>query len=53
MAVGLFLVVYGAVTGNETFMIVGGGIAGVPVAGYSIARGIAKRPPPPPANPES
>lgn len=39
---GLALLAYGVVSGNDTALVVGGGIAGIPIAGYSIGRGNAK-----------
>lgn len=40
--IGMALLTYGVVTGKEIAIIIGGSMAGVPVAGYSVSRGSVK-----------
>lgn len=41
---GSVILIIGAVRNDNTLMIVGGGMMGVSSGGYSIARGMVKRP---------
>ena len=43
LAVGLGLLAYGVVSGNNTAVAVGAGLSGVQSAGYSASRGLAKK----------
>lgn len=45
VAAGLGLLVYGAVSENETALAVGGALAGLSGGGYALSRGVAKRSP--------
>ena len=49
LSVGSFLlgagmIVYGMLKGNDSMVMFGGSISGISTSGYSIARGLAKRP---------
>lgn len=41
---GFGLIVYGVIKANETAIAIGGGIVGLSTAGYSVSRGLAKKP---------
>ena len=44
LVVGLAMMAWGAYKGNDGMVIIGGAISGVTTGGYSVGRGLAKRP---------